>query len=748
MRQLYLLFFLSGFPALLYQIVWQRALFTIYGVNIESVSVVVAAFMLGLGVGSLIGGAISRRPNIAPIAVFGLAECVIGACGVVALPVFARVGTATLGATPLLTFLISFGLIVVPTILMGAALPLLVAHEVRRSTNVGRSIGALYSVNTLGSAVACIVAALGLLGTLGEHGAMAIAYVMNFLVGGAALAVYLGDRSPTARLAPGTSATSRESMPRQFWIALGLVAASGYLSLSYEILWVRVYSFLTASAAATFPLVLGSLLMGLAAGSWWGRQLCSARIPSVASPVNAAGWFLLFATSSGFLVIPVLEVSARYSARWTLTLLMVVVAAGALGVVLPLLAHATIPPDERTGLQISRLYIANIGGSVAGTVMTGLVLMDRWPLARMAVLLAMFGCVLSACVFWATTRSGRALAIRLTATVVVALVTMGLARLSFATLYERLQFKTLFTGERFAHVVETKSGVITVDRTGTVYGGGIFDGVFSTDLVHDRNGIVRPFALSLLHREPADVLQIGLSSGSWAQVLAHHPQLRHLTIVEINPGYLQLIPQYTDVRSLLTNPKIEIVIDDGRRWLAAHPDRTFDAIVMNTTWNWRNQTTNLLSVEFLQLVRAHLRLGGIHYFNTTDSDEAQRTAAATFPYAFRLLNFMVVSDRPIDLDRDSWLQTLQRYEIDGRRVIDVAHSEDAACLTHLRQLSERVAGPDVVGAKQFWLESRDSVLARTRRARIITDDNMGTEWTVPVPFPLPLWRLWPPRFDS
>src|SRR6266540_7290471 len=80
-RWLYLMFFLSGFPALLYQIVWQRALFAIYGVNIESVTVVVSAFMLGLGLGSLAGGRISERPGAPLLALFGMAEVGVAAYG-------------------------------------------------------------------------------------------------------------------------------------------------------------------------------------------------------------------------------------------------------------------------------------------------------------------------------------------------------------------------------------------------------------------------------------------------------------------------------------------------------------------------------------------------------------------------------------------------------------------------------------------------------------------------------------------
>src|SRR6266404_1921210 len=75
------LFFCSGMPALIYQLVWLRALFSIYGVNAESVAVVVSAFMLGLGLGSLAGGWISARFPRRGILIFGLAELGIAIFG-------------------------------------------------------------------------------------------------------------------------------------------------------------------------------------------------------------------------------------------------------------------------------------------------------------------------------------------------------------------------------------------------------------------------------------------------------------------------------------------------------------------------------------------------------------------------------------------------------------------------------------------------------------------------------------------
>src|SRR5262245_13508989 len=161
---LYVSFATSGFAALLYQVVWQRSLYAIYGINIESVTVVVTAFMLGLGLGSLAGGAVSKDPKRPVLLVFSLVELGIGLFGAVSLAVFHAVGNATLGMSALGTFVVTFLLVLIPTLLMGSTLPLLVAHLVRASGNVGKSVGTLYFVNTLGSAIAAAASVLFVLG--------------------------------------------------------------------------------------------------------------------------------------------------------------------------------------------------------------------------------------------------------------------------------------------------------------------------------------------------------------------------------------------------------------------------------------------------------------------------------------------------------------------------------------------------------------------------------------------------------
>jgi hypothetical protein len=200
---------------------------------------------------------------------------------------------------------------------------------------------------------------------------------------------------------------------------------------------------------------------------------------------------------------------------------------------------------------------------------------------------------------------------------------------------------------------------------------------------------------------------------------------RTLTIIEINPGYLRLIRQFPEVASILQNPKVHIEIDDGRRWLVRNPDRKFDVIVMNTSYNWRSNMSNLLSVEFLQLVRRHLNPGGVHFYNTTDSTEALLTGINVFPFGMRLMNFMAVSDTPLRLDADRWRDVLENYKIDDKPVFDLSQELSRRRLGEMLSITATMDRSAEIG---FSLESANHIRARAAGVRVITDDNMGTEW--------------------
>ena len=156
-------------------------------------------------------------------------------------------------------------------------------------------------------------------------------------------------------------------------------------------------------------------------------------------------------------------------------------------------------------------------------------------------------------------------------------------------------------------------------------------------------------------------------------------------------------------------------------------NRRFDAIVSNTTWHFRANVTNLLSLEFLDLIKGHLNPGGIFFYNTTDSDRVQRTGCLAFANGARFLNHMVVAETPIAWDFERWRRTLESYRIDGRQVLDPSRPEDRAALDRLRSWEASLA-PDAARNEARPIEPCREILIRTAGKRPVTDDNMGTEW--------------------
>jgi len=721
----YLFFFVSGFPALLYQIVWQRALFTLYGVNIESVTMVVTAFMLGLGLGSLLGGILSRHQKWPLLGIFGGAELLIGLYGIFSLKVFHWAADFTAGTSPLKTGLIAFFLVVLPTVLMGATLPILVSYTVRWSHNVGTTVGALYGANTLGSAAACFCAGLFLMRWLGQAKTVALAAALNALVGAITLLwQYTRGRQPAEGRLASVAKSSAGISAIKFPAALIIAGVSGFVALGYEIVWYHLFSFTTAGEAKSFAFLLGAYLCGIAYGANIANRICK-RFTDQQTFTRFLAGAVIGANLLGFLVSPLLfYLVVHFSLMWTL--LPIGLSAACLGTVFPMLCHVSIPPDGDVGARTSYLYLSNIIGSALGSYVTGFVLMDKFPLRGVSVILALLGLGLGAALLASAKLPRAKLILSATGALAAMLFVVKASGPLFHHMYEKMMMKSAYApAKEFSYVVETRNGVVTVSHNGTVYGGGIYDGRFNVSLVNDTNGIYRPFALSYYHPNPREVLMIGLSSGSWAQVIANHPQVEHLTIVEINPGYLRLIPLEKNVASLLRNPKVHIEIDDGRRWLVRNAGRKYDAIVMNSTYNWRSNASNLLSVEFLQLIRQHLNPGGIAFYNTTASEEVQATGLNVFPSGMLVEAFLLISDSPLQLDAQRWKEVLLKYQIDGKPVLDLSRESDRRCLDRLLSLPESL-DRNVVGS--HTLESADHIRARTRQARIITDDNMGTEW--------------------
>jgi SAM-dependent methyltransferase len=422
-----------------------------------------------------------------------------------------------------------------------------------------------------------------------------------------------------------------------------LSMAVGFLSLSQEIVWVRIVSFALKGVGQSFALVLFFFLAGIAFGSAAGKRLCERQSDLLRSSALVLGAAALL-DATLVLLLPVL--AAWRWAGLAVMLLLVGVTAALKSVLFPIAHHlGSQQTGARIGRSVSKVYFGNIVGSTLGPIITGYVLLNYLSAAQCMTLIGAGAAVLSlACSLKARART-------LAAAVPAALAPVAfLAWLGAPHMVPEIALHTdgSTPGRTVNHVIENRHGIVhTVaepDATpDTVFGGNVYDGRTDIDVAANYGGLDRALVLLAVHPNPERVLVVGMSTGAWARILSASPRIKRMTIVEINPAYLKLISQYPQVVGILDDPRIEIVIDDGRRWLRRNPGETFDLVVQNNTFTWRAYSTNLLSREYLQLMAAHLRPGGIAAFNTTYSGDVLRTARCVFPFVERRSNFVYAS---------------------------------------------------------------------------------------------------------
>lgn len=725
------LFFCSGFPALIYQIVWQRALFSIYGVNVQSVAVVVSAFMLGLGIGSLIGGRLSEKFPQRGILIFGICELGIAGFGLISLRLFHWAAGFTAGSGLGTTILFSFLLLIVPTMLMGATLPLLVEQLVKSSRNVGYSVATLYFVNTLGSAVACYVCAQVLLRNFGQSGSVTLAACINTLVGAVAF-LYGRSQSPAAEeAAPANAEAPSSSSVLRLGTAAVIAGLAGFLALGFEIAWFRIFALATFDRAPAFAFLLSTYLAGIAAGSFLSETLIRKR---GFNPVTVAGTAMLLAGAISAYLPPLMADLSWHNIPVLVSAPAFFLTAALLGSVLPLLCQASIVAGNSAGRSVSLIYVSNIIGSTLGSLVIGFILMDHFGTQAISTQLAAATALTGFIVILFRSGSFQAPAKAMWGVAILALAAIVVAAPAYHNLYGMMIFGPK-AGEvgYMKHIVENRNGIVAVTDDDAVFGGGVYDGHFNIDPANDRNFVIRAYVLSLFHPHPRRAFMLGLASGSWAQVVANNPDVESLDIVEINPGYIPLIAKYPEISSLLHNPKVHIYIDDGRRWLLAHPEAKYDLMVANTSYHWRDHSSQVLSTEFLQIVKQHLLAGGIYYYNATESPDVFITGLHEYRYGLRVITFLMVSDSPIVLDKSHWFSVLDQYEIDGKKIFNSNSPRGRLLLAAYDEFADSIKQtPRTLG-----MESGDVLAERLGARHLITDDDMGAEWT---PAPKPNWR--------
>ncbi|HEY0963220.1 MAG TPA: hypothetical protein VGE69_12780 [Pseudomonadales bacterium] len=702
------IYFLSGFSALLYQVVWHRLLAIFSGSDLYATTTIVAAFMAGLGVGSLVGGrladALAWRWQIG---LFALLELVIGGFALVSSWWYydvLYVQHAALAESPLTLALVLFASLLLPTCCMGMSFPLVSKALTPTLALAGRRIGALYAMNTLGGAAGAFVVVWFWMGSLDFPAILGVGARINFVVAGLALlagiVAWLRHTHALADTGSAEESAHRSQPLFAFTTWTWLYGLAGFLALSWEILWFRLLGVLLKSNSFTFAHLLAIYLGSLAVGIFAGAQLVHrGRRPAQVYLALQFG-VALYAGLSLILLFVALE-------RWTATewlraylagfdpldvspvqyALNAVLSAPAgladalanrpeflwLYIVVPLfviapptlmmgasfafLQRAVQDDQARLGRRVGLLQAANIAGATLGSIVTGTWLLHVFGTAHTARILVLLGVVFLLPLLpraqhgrmprWAPRGAVAAVGLLL-------LWTMPSGTRLWATLHGAPADQVI-AAEDGTGVSVLRNYASDFSSTTLVYVNGLGQSWIpfpAIDSIHSQLGIVPV----MLHPEPQSVAVIGLGSGDTAYSLGGRPETTSVNVIEIVRPQLDTLQQqqqrapYGGLAGLLEDTRYRFTFTDGRSYIGRGSE-TYDVIQADALRPNSAYAGNLYSYEYFTLLKSRLKPGGLAV-TWAPTERVRATFLRVFPHAVQVGSILVGSNEEIRYDAE------------------------------------------------------------------------------------------------
>ncbi len=728
-------FFASGFAALLCQIVWQRMLGVFAGSDTVSASLVVGAFLAGLGVGSIVGARFADRLTPAQALLgFALAETGVALFALVSRYVlYDQLATGFAGQVdqPAAVFALCFAGLVVPTTLMGLSLPLLSRAVATSVGDLAERIGSLYGLNTLGAGLGAVVGGWVLVGVLGFVGTLYLAAAIELLAVVLALSLWRMLRDVSETPTPGAGVVPALDDARLLlWCVL--VFISGYVIVALEIVWVRVLGQIGMFHAYLFPTVLGVFLLA----DGLGIAVASRMVRRVADPRPA--FFL--AQGGGFVLAVILMMLAwwlvpewplvkwlnienerlglqPYLAMIFIITLVVGPPAFVIGMTFPFVQRAVQNDLSRVGSRVGWVQLANIAGNAAGALVTGLVTLHVWGTAGTLRWLALLSLALMLGWLWRGKWRRKPEWIAALACFMAALLLPG-----NQTFWSRLHQAK---GAQTQAWSEDRSGVAFYrDASGSTTGlGGPFfiqgfaQGYIPFLPIHQFLGAVGP----LLHPQPREVLVIGVGSGGtpWAAAARAGTSIHAVELVapvlEVHQSLARLWPGSPSAQMFADN-RWRIRYGDGRRMLS-HETRKYDVIEADALLPQASLSGQLYSREFLQLVRTRLAPGGL-YVQWAPTCRSVETFQATFPHSVLILpaRVMIGSNQPIAMDAAALVRRFEEPQVREHLIRGEVAPFDYASLVY--RVVTAVGDGQAANAPLTDLHPRDEFFGNHSRANV------------------------------
>src|SRR5215471_6839227 len=772
-----LCFFASGVSGLVYQVVWVRELVLVFGATTFAVSTVLTAFMGGLALGSYYFG--RRSETVArPLRLYGLLEIGIGVYGLAVPLIFAALPRVyqsfwslhlSFLALSIVRFVFATLVLIVPTALMGATLPVLSSFYARDIGRIGLRVGSLYAVNTFGAVLGAAATGFVLIPMLGLKATTSTAATMNILLGLVALFVSRKvERVPDTRVIESNleetvqKSSTRESKPIEITVVIAGFAVSGFVALAYEVIWSRVLALIIGSSVYAFSIMLTTFLIGLAAGA----TIESRFVDRIRAPIRM---FALLEVGVGvtslagayvFNDLPYVFVQLYrwvdsnafgliLFARFLIASFVMIVPTLLLGALFPLVVKiiSSRKLGRTTGRTVGDAYAANTLGAIAGSFASGFIMVPWLGLLGSVRLCVALNFLVAGTAFTVSAqRFGNRQPRRFNSSPIIGVAASALLILlvllgeppwdpevmssavyryapSLADKSRQELFEFLKSGQ--GDTIFYKEGVTATVAVQRQAGGRVLkvNGKPEASTAGDMPTQILIGALPLLVREHTDdVLLIGLGSGVTLGSVEQFP-VKRVTCVELEPAVIEASRHFQDVNnSPLDDPRLRMISNDGRNFIYT-TDEKFDVIVSEPSNPWVTGVANLFTLEYFKKGAERLKEDGLfsQWLQIYEmSPDDVRTLIATFRAAFPQVYLFRGAEGDLMLlgsknERRLDLSTLK------------SHLENPTISAELKRVST-TSTADLIS--RFYLGPAD-VTKLSAGAKLNTDDNALIEFNAP-----------------
>ena len=669
-KALLTVFFLSGFSALMYQVVWQRWLVFYTGIGSLSISLIVSAFMAGLGLGYLAGGIIADRASRnKPILYFVFAELGIGLFALLSKNLiydFLYHSEILRTSGIIQTYLILFLVLVFPTFLMGLSLPLLSkAFQLKDLQNQSQFISKLYFVNTLGAGLGACFTGLLFIRWVGLHHSVYIGASFNFLCAIIAGLIYQNENK-------GEKVINNLEKPKPFQWNRGFsfwaiqYAVSGFMAICFEIIWFRILDVTIKSISMTFAIVLFIYLISMAFGTNYGVKFLQKPRQNLLAIFLKTQYFIYF-YSVGMILLLLLAVNNLESLSFLSeyfysyeTLFQPKIILITYAIIPPILmsvptflmgfsfaiSQSIIQDDySEVGRKVGWLQFINIVGSSLGAWFVTLVGFNILGTSFIIKLLGLIGVVYVVLMY-----KRKILSLAQSVYLAVVLLTV----IYFVP--NHTKFWQILAG-----VKDAKQIIMTEDDTALssikmgsdevvsdvvfVNGLGQSHLPFNADDIHITLGSVP----SLLHPNPEDIAIIGLGSGGTLYNVAGRPETKQIDCFEVIKSQPNVLMEYAkqrndqNVSDILADKRVNLILKDGR-FEIQNNSKKYDIIEADALRPRSSYSGNIYSKEYFEVLSNKLKKGGI-VATWMPTNRVKDTFVGVFPYVYEIGGFLLIGSK-------------------------------------------------------------------------------------------------------